>query len=485
MAAHWGLPDSALALALGLAGTVGAALVLSGLLRPRQKRLPPLAPVSMLDAIRNMSAPTVIEWLQEQVPHVGEVFRLPMPLPQHFVVVGDAELARAILDEPQTLKPAFLYRDATAITRGQPSMFSALRHENGSTWHHTRKGVVSAFLPKHVVAMNVYCAECYDAWIETTLEPAAQSGTPIDVCEELLRTTVQFICSAAFRYECADAEAEALLRDLDQIMKVVFRVWAQVPFAKALWWTYPSGRACVAAIGRTTVFCEKILHSYRAMPAEAKAEAAGSIIAHIDQCAGYPSDHARASDIITFLVAGHDTTALTVAWLLSDLAHHPAEQAKLRAELRAAPAAERPKLPQLDAAIKESMRLNPVAGGGSVREPQRDFASKDGSVVVPAGCIVVLPFGLIFRQPTLCAEPLAYRPERWLPPDPVLAHGFFPFSSGRRNCIGQALAQAELHTLMPMLLTDYEWEVVTSPKAQVFLTSKPHGLALKVRRVPP
>jgi cytochrome P450 len=474
------------ALTLGVAaGAAAAALALYKLLHPKTtKPLPPLAPVSILETVRGMTAPESMAWLQAKAATVGSVFRLPMPVAQHFVVVGDAELAREILDDAESTKPVFLYADSEALMGG-PTMFSARNHANGSTWHVTRKLVMGAFHPKHVQAMNTYCADCYDRWIETTLEPAAQQGTPIDVCAELLRTTVQFICKAAFSYECSDAEAEQLLEDLEVGTYVVFRVWPMIPFSRALSWAYPSGRACDAALARTQAFADRVLHSYRAMPAEAKAAASGSIIAHIDACAGYPSDRARASDIITFLVAGHDTTALTVAWLLSDLAHHPREQAALRAELRAAPPAERSMLPRLDAAIKESMRLNPVAAGGSIRQPQRDFTSKCGTVVVPAGCIASMPYGLIFRQPSLCAEPLAYRPERWLAPEPALARGFFPFSSGRRNCIGQALARAELHTLMPMLLTDYEWEVVVSPTPQLFLTNKPHGLSLKARRVPP
>ncbi|KAJ1631740.1 cytochrome P450 [Pavlovales sp. CCMP2436] len=97
----------------------------------------------------------------------------------------------------------------------------------------------------------------------------------------------------------------------------------------------------------------------------------------------------------------------------------------------------------------------------------------------------VLP--LIFTSDEL-ETPYECRPQRWLEPDGSLvakgplADSVFPFSLGRRNCMGQALAKAELYTVVPMLVTDYEWEVLCHPTASLFLTNKPNGLRLRAKK---
>lgn len=180
--------------------------------------------------------------------------------------------------------------------------------------------------------------------------------------------------------------------------------------------------------------------------------------------------------------AGHDTTALTMAWMLSDLAHAPALQAELRAELRTMQPDERSKSPLLAAVIKEAMRLNPVAAGGSLRQLAKALPLADGVTVIPKGSIVQVPYGVLFRMDHVGKAPNEFRPKRWLEanPAPGLAD-VFPFAVGRRNCVGQALALAEVYTLLPMLIADYEWEVVRSPTAALFLTNKPEGLLLRAK----
>jgi cytochrome P450 len=182
---------------------------------------------------------------------------------------------------------------------------------------------------------------------------------------------------------------------------------------------------------------------------------------------------------------------------LHDLAAHPHEQAKLRAELRAA--AEPSKAPGLAACIQESMRLNPVAAGGSARIVHRDFAVGDGTVI-RRGSQVLLYFLCIFRNERVFSQPDAYLPARWLSDQPdaaaardaappksgacKIADAILPFSAGRRNCVGQALAQAELYTTLPQLLINHSWEVVEAPTGQYGLTWKPEGLRLRAARVP-
>jgi len=399
-------------------------------------------------------------------------------------------------------------------------IFSARDHSAGSKWQWARKATAKAFHPSHVHAMNVSCAECYTRWMDETLAPAAANGHPLKMCDELLLTTIQFICDAAFGYQLARDEAEAVLHDTQVALEVSFRVFALVPFSETFWWAFAKGRAHRVASRRLLAFSAKMLEAYRSLPDGRKAQMNGTLIAIIDGNAKYGSDAERVAEILMFLIAGahvvrgatprpigavcagapharapsrahlparsgHDTTALAVAWVLSDLAHHAHDQAELRAELHAMPPAERSKSALLAAVIKESMRLNPVAAGGSVRQLEQALPLPGGKAVLPEGAIVVVPFGVLFRRPHIGDAPNEFRPRRWLAggPDADRLADVHPFSLGRRNCVGQALALAELHTVVPMLLAEYEWEVVQSPRAELFLTNKPEGLMLRAKRV--
>jgi cytochrome P450 len=366
-------------------------------------------------------------------------------------------------------------------------IFSARDHSDGSSWQLARKAVAPAFHPRHVSMMNDLCSGAYDEWVARSLEPASRSGAPIDICAEVLAMTVVVICSAGLCYEPSQQECIQLLDDLDNCVKVVFRIYAVIPFSRYFWWAFADGRKGHAARGRTLAFCAKLLEHYRSLPEGARR--ADSIIGRIDANPTYPSDAQRYADILAFLVAGHDTTALSLAWLLYHLAKQPQAQAALRAELRAMPVAERASSPLLNATIKESMRLDPVAAGGSLRVTTRDFkiGGAAGDAVVPAGCIVWVPYCISFRHASIGAEPHAFRPERWLADGAAKAldEAIFPWASGRRNCVGQALARAELYTLVPRLVCDYTWEVVNDPKPQLGLTWKPQGLTLRARCVQP
>ncbi|KAG8469430.1 hypothetical protein KFE25_005885 [Diacronema lutheri] len=478
------MPASAAGL-IAIPAAAAAAYFVYRVLRPAAPPLPPKAPSSMLETVAAMTSPNSIEFLTACAERVGPIFRLPMPLLRPLIVVVEPKVARAVLDNPSHSKPLFMYAASESVAGNVSTIFSARDHSAGSKWQWARKATAKAFHPSHVHAMNVSCAECYTRWMDETLAPAAANGHPLKMCDELLLTTIQFICDAAFGYQLARDEAEAVLHDTQVALEVSFRVFALVPFSETFWWAFAKGRAHRVASRRLLAFSAKMLEAYRSLPDGRKAQMNGTLIAIIDGNAKYGSDAERVAEILMFLIAGHDTTALAVAWVLSDLAHHAHDQAELRAELHAMPPAERSKSALLAAVIKESMRLNPVAAGGSVRQLEQALPLPGGKAVLPEGAIVVVPFGVLFRRPHIGDAPNEFRPRRWLAggPDADRLADVHPFSLGRRNCVGQALALAELHTVVPMLLAEYEWEVVQSPRAELFLTNKPEGLMLRAKRV--
>lgn len=205
---------------------------------------------------------------------------------------------------------------------------------------------------------------------------------------------------------------------------------------------------------------------------------------------GDANDEALAADLQMYLVAGHDTTGFTLSWILADLAAHPDEQQRLHDDLvRARAMGEDPlkTVPRLHRCINESMRLWPVAAQGSVREPANDVpvdpTDPDGAII-PKGSVCLLQFYSCFR-PTWLNEPDAWRPNRWLDEDPLverLKAEVFPFSLGRRNCIGQAHAQYQVDAAIAHLIEHWKWAEHRAPTPLYFLTLKPSDCRLSAER---
>ncbi len=128
--------------------------------------------------------------------------------------------------------------------------------------------------------------------------------------------------------------------------------------------------------------------------------------------------------------------------------------------------------------IKESMRLHPVSSVGSNRQVGRDFVTKEGWIV-PKNSIVTCSIGLLHHNPAVFQDPDKFIPFRWEKPTKAQRDAFLIFSAGKQNCIGQSLANAELHCILPKILSAVELTVEDEGRKELFLTLKPVGCLLK------
>lgn len=155
---------------------------------------------------------------------------------------------------------------------------------------------------------------------------------------------------------------------------------------------------------------------------------------------------AIADELVTVLLAGHETTANALGWAWYLLARHPEIEARLAAEAAALggsdehiTAADLPRLPQAARVFAEALRLYPPASAFGRRALE---ACSLGGYAVAAGDGVMLSPYVSGRDPRTFAAPLAFDPDRWAgPPPPPFA--FFPFGGGSRLCIGEAFARME------------------------------------------
>jgi cytochrome P450 len=171
---------------------------------------------------------------------------------------------------------------------------------------------------------------------------------------------------------------------------------------------------------------------------------------------GSPLDDQEVRDaLITILIAGHDTTALALAWALAEIVPRPEVLGRLADELRRVtgggpPEAEHvPGLEYLDGAIRESLRLRPVVPF-VVRLTKQSFAA--GGRIYPPGVVLCPCSYLVHRRADLYPEPEVFRPERFLQRK-FGPHEWFPFGGGNRVCLGMPFALYEMKVVLATLFT--------------------------------
>jgi cytochrome P450 family 135 len=176
--------------------------------------------------------------------------------------------------------------------------------------------------------------------------------------------------------------------------------------------------------------------------------------------------------LVTLILAGHDTTAIALAWALEQIVPRPDVVGRITDELRATagealPGAEHlPRLEYLDAAIRESLRVRTILPF-VVRLTKRPFVA--GGREYPPGVVLCPCNHLVHRRADLYPEPEAFRPERFLERR-YAGHEWFPFGGGSRTCLGMAFALYEMKAVLATLFS------------QVRLVRPPGSRSAPVRR---
>jgi cytochrome P450 len=179
----------------------------------------------------------------------------------------------------------------------------------------------------------------------------------------------------------------------------------------------------------------------RADPDLAEREDVLSLLLQATHADGRPlADRELRDELLTLLLAGHETTATALAWALERLLRHPAAWERLREEVAAGERA------YVAAVVRETLRVRPVVAA----VVRRLLAPMEVSgLALPAGTLVAPSILLVHRRPDLYPEPHAFRPERFLGRAPGAA--WIPFGGGLRRCLGAAFALLEMETVLAVV----------------------------------
>jgi cytochrome P450 len=191
------------------------------------------------------------------------------------------------------------------------------------------------------------------------------------------------------------------------------------------------------------------------------------------------SDGEIRDELVTMVIAGHETVAAALTWTLMLLAEHQPAQDRVRAELAdhtgpVSMLASRDKLPWTRAVVDEALRLYPPAWVLSRRSYAADVI---GDLKVPAGTLAIMSPWVVHRRSGCWTDPLAFRPERFLDSGAGRS-AYLPFGQGPRLCIGREFALGEMVVLLSRLLLSYRVDLPqgwTRPAAQAQVAVHPRG----------
>jgi cytochrome P450 len=167
------------------------------------------------------------------------------------------------------------------------------------------------------------------------------------------------------------------------------------------------------------------------------------------------ADQEVCDQLVTLLVAGHETTATALAWTLELLVHHPAALERLGDGSDGA---------YLKAVINESLRLRPVVPLAGRRLTSE--LAVDG-VTLPEGTDVTPAIWLAHTREDVYPEPFAFRPERWLDGAAPPGYAWVPFGGGVRRCLGAAFAEMEMRVALATMLSAVRVEAADAAPERV------------------
>ena len=438
--------------------------------------------------------------LERWAREFGPFYRLALGKTQVMVVSDHKAIGALLRDRPEG------FSRSARITQvwNEMGLPTGVFGANGDEWKRQRRMVMAGFDPAHVKRYFPALKDVAQR-LEGRWQRAAAAQAPIDLQADLMRFTVDTIAGLAFgaKVNTLESDGDIIQKHLDKIFPALFnRMFAAFP----KWRYFPSRedrelvhelREVMAAVNGFVAQARERMGREPALR-EHPENLLEAMIAAADQPDSGIDDRQVAGNVLTMLLAGEDTTANTLAWMIHLLWSNPDTLVKATEEVRRvcgdARALTLEQIAQLDyveACAHETMRLKPVA-------PQIGFQTlKDtvvGDVQVPKGVMILSAMRVDGVSEEHVANAAAFMPERWLEQnDPMLNASSpkrvsMPFGGGPRICPGRYLALLEMKVAMATLLGRFEITALDTPdglepREHMALTMTPVGLTMKLRRL--
>lgn len=416
--------------------------------RPLTRVVPPTAPLSIFNLLRTVLRNPMEAW-PDAVYREKIVRRDTMGIKTVFL--SDPDGVREVLVE----KPDEFIRTTTIDRSGLKAiMGEGLLTTDGPRWRWQRRTAAPIFrhdrLLGFVPAMHEAAAMTRDRWAK--LAPGAE----IELTHDMMRTTFDIIV-ATMLPGAQTLSANVVQSAAEDVLFAVGWTNAYGLFNVPSWMPYPGQRKAGRARDVLRGMVRTALDSRNPDPSQA-ADLLTYLANALDPETGASMDDEQVIDnILTFILAGHETTALALTWTFYLLSHHPETQDALLDEIMAVTgggsveAAHLDKLVLTKQVVQESMRLYPPAAVIG-RIARQDMTI--GGEAIEAGSVVLIPIYAIHRHHALWPDPERFDPSRFTADNVQKRHryAYLPFAAGQHICIGMGFALMEAAVVLATLL---------------------------------
>ncbi len=357
----------------------------------------------------------------------GDIYRVYVPARQShtYVIHHPDDIKRVLVSNHRN------YTKGLELDRVKILLGTGLMTSEGELWTRQRY-MMQPFFHRRVITRFAEVIGTANSQLLTRWEDLARRGEPVNLTDEMSSLTLQIVLRAIFGRDLERMSQELGGNPFDIVTREQGR---NLQFA----FKFRSLTRLVAGLIERRRREQAEHFDYVAMLMGAR-----------DKDSGEPmAERQLIDEILTLVVAGHETTASGLNWTWYLLSQHPDVEARLHAELDAIPDEVAPSLPDMERlayaqqVINEALRLYPPGWLLSRRTVQPDVLS---GYDIPAGANVLLPLYLLHRHPRYWKDPDTFLPERFAPEHEAERPRFayMPFAAGPRHCIGETFALYEM-----------------------------------------
>lgn len=330
----------------------------------------------------------------------------------------------------------------------------------GDLWRRQRQIIGPMFHPERI-----------ESYLHTMIEYAQRAanrltpGDPVAIDEHMQQLTLEIIAAALFSVDIG-TETAGISAAVNDVMDEA-RLSSSIPLSPPDWLPTPGNRRYKRAVETFDAVVMDIIDDHRSQddPSE---DVVSKLLAARDEDGNPLPDTQIRDEVLTLLLAGHDTTALALGYIWYLLADHPQIQTRLIEELERVIGDDtlQPshlfELEVTDRVIKEALRLYPPVYLFA-REPKS--ADEIGGYQVEAGTLLLFNQWVIQRDSRFFDNPNEFDPNRWSDgvEESLHPYAYYPFSGGPRRCIGEQFAKQELKIIVATFFKEYGFDLAFEP----------------------
>jgi cytochrome P450 len=451
--------------------------------RANGRHVPPTPPGNFLVGHANQMLRHAAEFLLEAHQTYGDAVRLRLGPRTAFALFHPEHVYHVLVKRRDNYT-----KQARGYKKLRKILGNGLVTSEGDFWLRQRRLAQPAFAPQRLASFAAAMVTATEDVTRTWSEPA-RLQQPVNIAAEMMRLTLRIVGETLLGTDVtgeANDIGAALTLVLDETSRRIHTPW---DFQERI--PTPKNRRYDQALERLNQSVHRIISERRQRSAVTE-DLLSMLMAAKDETGLRMTDEQLRDEVMTFFLAGHETTAVTLTWTWYLLSKHVEVRRRIEEEVdrvvagRSPSIDDLPKLTYTKLVIQESMRLCPPVWGIARMAAEED---QIGELTIPANSPVLLVQYVTHRHRDFWDNPEGFDPERFLPEQVEKRHpyAYFPFGAGPRICIGNHFAMMEAVLILAAVAARWRLNLIPGvpviPQARVTLRPK-DGLLMTIQRRP-